>query len=314
MSRLFLILLMALLPHTPAALADDSYYDVPPPGRRVDIGGFKLHINCRGEGRPTVILEAGLGDWSTHWTAVQNLLQSDIRVCSYDRAGYGWSDPGPRPRDSQHIVAELHSLLEKAGIDPPYLLVGHSFGGLTMRLFASTYPHEVSGLVLVEASHPDSLPFRRNEDGKTPSLAAANQMMMIHPVEPEEASFPPEAQPAMHDNLLHTKSLVTSRGELRALNYSVEEVLQARPLGNLPLVVITRGKREWPPGKDGDDRERVWHEEQHELAGLSSRSRMITALHSGHQVELEEPGVVANAVLDMALEERRESIAAMRAQ
>lgn len=305
-----LLLAAALSP----ALADESFYDVPAPGQRVDLGGYKLHINCLGAGSPTVILDAGLGDWSTHWTAVQNLLKTDTRVCSYDRAGYGWSDPGPRPRDSRRIVAELHSLLGKAAIEPPYLLVGHSFGGLNMRLFAVTHAPEVAGLVLVEASHPDSLPYRRNEDGKTPSTSSANQLMVTHYVQPEEKTFPPEAQPAMRDNLLQTKSMVTSRGEYRALAYSVQEVQKAPPLGNLPLAVISRGKRQWPEGADGDAREKAWHDQQIELTKLSSRSRYVTATKSGHHIHLDEPELVADSVRKMVMEERKNSLAAMKAQ
>jgi pimeloyl-ACP methyl ester carboxylesterase len=290
-----------------SAIADDSFYDVPAPGQRLDLGGYKLHINCQGTGSPTVILDAGLGDWSTHWTSVQNLLKADTRVCSYDRAGYGWSDPGPRPRDSLRIITELHSLLDKAKIEPPYLLVGHSFGGINMRLFSSAYPNEVSGLVLVEASHPESLPYRRNEQGETHSPAPylGNQLMVIHPVDVDESKFPPEAIPAIHDNLLHTKSLVTSRGEYRALAFSVSELLQAPPIGNIPLTVITRGTREWPTGKDGDAQEKSWHEQQAELTKLSSIGTQRMAQKSGHHAHIDEPEVVADAVRDLVTAERK---------
>jgi pimeloyl-ACP methyl ester carboxylesterase len=280
----------------------------------LDLGGYKLHINCQGTGSPTVILDAGLGDWSTHWTSVQNLLKTDTRVCSYDRAGYGWSDPGPRPRDSSRIVTELHSLLDKAKIEPPYLLVGHSFGGINMRLFSSTYANEVSGLVLIEASHPESLPYRRNEQGtaSSPAPFLGNQLMVIHPVEVDESKFPPEAQPAMHDNLLHTKSFVTSRGEYRALAYSVSELLQAPPIGNMPLTVITRGKREWPAGEDGDIQEKSWRAQQIELTKLSSFGSQRIALRSGHHVHLDEPEVVADAVRDLVMAEREKMAFAVR--
>lgn len=296
------------------ALADESFYDIPPPGELVDLGGYRLHINCEGYGSPTVILDAGLGDWSTHWTAVQNLLRGDTRVCSYDRAGYGWSDPGPRPRDSLRIVTELHSLLEKAIIEPPYLLVGHSFGGLNMRLFASTYSREVAGLVLVEASHPESLPYQRNEEGTAPASPRSNQMMVAHYVEPEETAIPQEAQPAMHDDLLRTKSRVTSRGEYRALGTSVLALQKAPPLGDLPLIVMARGKRQWPAGTAGDIKEEAWQNQQKELARLSSLSHYVIAPKSGHQIHLDEPDLVADAVREMIAEERQESASVMRAQ
>lgn len=306
------IMVFFLTGATPAAIADASFYDVPPPGKLVDLGGYRLHINCQGMGSPAVIMDAGLGDWSTHWTAVQNLLKADTRVCSYDRAGYGWSDPGPRPRDSQRIVAELHSLLEKADVDPPYLLVGHSFGGLNMRLFASTFTGEVAGLVLVEASHPESLPYQRNEAGTAPSASPSNQLMVVHPVEPEALPVPPEAEPAINDNLLRTKSRVTSRGEYRALGNSVLELQRSRPFGDLPLTVLSRGKREWPYGEDGDIKEKNWQLQQMELTRLSSLSHYIVATHSGHHIHIDEPGIVAGAVREMISEERRESASLVR--
>lgn len=298
----------------PSAFAEEGFYDVPAPGLRVDVGGYKLHINCRGAGSPTVVLDAGLGDWSTHWTAVQNLLKADTRVCSYDRAGYGWSDPGPRPRDSIRIVIELHSLLEKAGIEPPYLLVGHSFGGLNMRLFTSTYAGEVAALVLVDASHPKSLPYPRNETGTAPAPTITNQLLVIHPVAPEESKFPPEAKAAIHDNLLQTKSLVTSRHEYRSLGTSVLELQKAPPIGNIPLAVLSRGIRQWPAGQDGDAREQAWHEQQIELTRLSSISSYRVAMKSGHHIHLDEPDVVADAVREMVVAERKKQASVLKSQ
>ena len=297
---------------TPGAIADANFYDVPPPGQLVDLGGYRLHIHCEGMGSPTVVFDAGLGDWSTHWTAVQNLLKSDTRVCSYDRAGYGWSDPGPRPRDSQRIVTELHSLLEKAEIAPPYLLVGHSFGGLNMRLFASTFTGEVSGLVLVEASHPESLPYQRDDDGKTPATSQPNQMMVVYPTEPEMLHVPPEAESAINDSLLQTKSRMTSRGEYRALGSSVLELQHAQSFGDLPLTVLSRGKREWPYGSEGDLKEKKWHSQQMEMVKLSSLGHFIVAENSGHHIHLDQPELVAGVVRDMLTEERRESASVLR--
>jgi pimeloyl-ACP methyl ester carboxylesterase len=113
-----------------------------------------LHINCVGEGSPTMILESGLGTMSADWANVQPEVAKTTRVCAYDRAGTGWSEPGPEPRDPRQIARELHALLGKAGIDGPYVLVGQSFGGLYARMYAARYPNEVEGMVLVDASHP----------------------------------------------------------------------------------------------------------------------------------------------------------------
>ncbi len=134
---------------------DESSY--PPPGKLVDIGGFRLHINCTGEGGPAVILDSGLGGNSLEWSLIQPKLAKFIHVCSYDRAGQGWSDESPLARTSQNIVDELHRLLHKAEVPGPYILVGHSSGGINMRLYASRYPNEVAGVVLVDSAHEDQL-------------------------------------------------------------------------------------------------------------------------------------------------------------
>lgn len=282
-------------------LADESFYDIPAPGQRIDLGGYKLHLNCEGTSGPAVILESGLGDWSSHWAGVQKLLKAEMQVCSYDRAGYGWSDPGPKPRDSSRIVDELHSLLGKAHIDPPYILVGHSFGGLNVRLYASTFPDEVRGIVLVDASHPASLPYRRNEDGSMPSkpMTTGNQLMRVAPAQIDQANVPPEAQAALSNNLLHTKSIVTGRSEFRSLGQSVIEVANAAPITQIPLIVLSRGRREWPEGPDGDAQEVTWRAQQIELSKLSNRGKQRIALNSGHHIQLDEPDVVADAVREL---------------
>ena len=127
----------------------------PPPGELVDVGGHSLHINCVGEGSPTVILESGSGATSVDWANIQPEVANTTRVCAYDRAGSGWSETGPGPGDPQQIAGELHTLLGNAGIDGPYVLVGHSFGGLYVRMYAELYPNEVEGMVLVDSSHPE---------------------------------------------------------------------------------------------------------------------------------------------------------------
>jgi pimeloyl-ACP methyl ester carboxylesterase len=119
----------------------------------IDLGGWRLHLNCTGTGKtgqPAVILEAGNGDFSVDWSLVQPGVARFARVCSYDRAGSGWSDLGPRPRTLHQKVWELHTLLEKGGMKPPYVLVGHSYGGWIVRQYTSTYSDEVAGMVLVE--------------------------------------------------------------------------------------------------------------------------------------------------------------------
>ena len=140
-----------------ASTVDASMY--PASGKLIDVGGYRLHINCTGRtsvGHPTVILDSQLGGNSLDWSNVQPGVATFTRVCSYDRAGYGWSDSGPKPRTSERMVSELHTLLIKAGIPGPYVLVGHSYGGFNVRLYAYTYPQEVAGMILVDASHEDA--------------------------------------------------------------------------------------------------------------------------------------------------------------
>jgi pimeloyl-ACP methyl ester carboxylesterase len=153
-SALLLLAVLAGIVYQRVGLWRDSKLH-PPPGRLVDLGTHRLHLLEAGcAGAPTVLLEAGLMSTLLSWTEIQRVLADSYRVVSYDRAGLGWSDPGPMPRTAERIVTELHSLLEHAAIPPPYILVGHSFGGLTMPLFAARYPQETAGMVLVDPVVP----------------------------------------------------------------------------------------------------------------------------------------------------------------
>ncbi len=151
-----ILVLFGLPAVTPCQTSNVRSY--PAPGRLIDIGGYKLHINCSGKAsksNPAVILLHGLGDFSFDWALVQPEIARYARVCSYDRAGQAWSDPGPKPRGPLKAANELHVLLMNAGIRPPYVLVGHSWGGLIARVYASQYPKEVAGMVLVDSTHED---------------------------------------------------------------------------------------------------------------------------------------------------------------
>src|SRR5437763_9389381 len=170
------LLLLGLSYQALASAVDASHY--PPPGKLVDIGGYRLHINCTGTGSPTVILDAGLGGTSLDWSKVQPAVAHFTRVCSYDRAGYGWSDTGPGPRTSQQIVKELHLLLVHAQINGPYVLVGHSVGGLNMRLYAYRYPQEVAGMVLLDStSEHQFAPFGTHPAFYPPHAVSANEQL-----------------------------------------------------------------------------------------------------------------------------------------
>lgn len=162
-----LVAMASLRASTARAQSESNQPPFPPPGKLINVGGWRLHLNCTGEShasQPTVILEAGSGDFSVEWSLVQPGVAKFARVCSYDRAGDGWSEIGPHPRTMRQIVYELHTLLDKAGVKPPLVLVGHSYGGWLVRLYATTYATEVAGMVLVEAGADN--PLRMLGDGK----------------------------------------------------------------------------------------------------------------------------------------------------
>src|ERR687897_609228 len=156
----------------------------PPPGEMVDVGGHSLHINCVGQGSPTVLLDAGSGGFSAQWVRVQREVSGTTRVCAYDRAGMGWSEMGPEPRDAKQITGELHTLLSKADIEGPYVLVGHSFGGMYMQTYAARYPEEVAGVALVDSStEPDQFgqrpEARESQEPQKQTSAAVPQLVRL---------------------------------------------------------------------------------------------------------------------------------------
>ena len=316
----------------PVANAQDSSDapPYPPPGRLVDVGGWRLHLNCTGAaraGQPTVLLEPGLGDFSVEWSLVQPGVARFARVCAYDRAGDGWSELGPHPRTFRQIVYELHTLLDEAGERPPYVLVGHSYGGWLVRRYQWTYPSEVTGMVLVEAGADN--PWRMMPDGtlvRSAELArdrpipdvktagplrvsdippAALQRMRAglaeasrHANEPPRDKLPLDAQRmrtwalgrighvAASVNPFEHEELAALRADLAGRDY---------PLGDLPLVVITRGISE----EDGPDGSAFEEERKSEHAAMAARSRKGThliALKSGHHVQLDEPALVVTAI------------------
>lgn len=206
MKRAFAGIALAFVAGTTHAQSGSDISPYPPPGRVVDIGGWRLHLNCAGDARaqqPTVILEAGIGDFSVEWSLVQPGVAPFARVCSYDRAGDGWSELGPHPRTFRQIVHELHALLERAGERPPFVLVGHSYGGWLVRLYQATYPSDVAGMVLVEAGADD--PWRMMPDGRvvrSSELAAGRPIPDVKTTAPLRVSdIPPEALQQMRAGL-----------------------------------------------------------------------------------------------------------------
>jgi pimeloyl-ACP methyl ester carboxylesterase len=284
---------------TIASAVDASSY--PPPGKLIDVGGYRLHLYCTGtarSGSPTVILEAGNGGTALYWSKVQPDVATFTRVCSYDRAGYGWSDDGPKPRTSEQIVRELHTLLVKAGIPGPYLLVGHSFGGLTIRLYASTYPGEAVGLILVDAMHEDQfvrqpqmqqnywLSMQLCRFGLLRLLGGSNQGI--------SAYFPSAVQAQVKAQVYQTRFCQAAYDEATAFDESFTQVRTTRShhtLEHLPVVILTHGIPE-----EGNQGYAGWQALQHDLVGLSAKSTQIVATRSGHDIMLQQPELVIAAI------------------
>jgi len=258
----------------------------PAPGEMVSVGNHKLHINCMGQGSPTVITESGATGTSIEWSAwVQPQVASATRVCAYERAGLGWSEAGPGPRDATQITGELHTLLKNADIPGPYVLVGHSVGGHYTRVYADRYPEEVAGMVLVDSSHPEQ--FERipdNESGLTqinvmseagPVLAAMGVIRLsgIFPLPPD---LPP-LQRKQGENLIYqTSHLMAAFKEFDALPETMEQAQNAQGLGEKPLAVVSASDHEGRAMADtkaeAKRSERTWQALQEELADLSSNS------------------------------------------
>jgi len=286
------------MPVTSAPVADTAEQSSPPPGQLVDIGSHRLHIFCIGTGDPTVVIDSGLGGNSLEWIQVQRMLARQVRVCSYDRAGYGWSEPGPLPRTSSRIVDELFTLLKNADLHGPFVLVGHSFGGYTMQLFANRYPAETAGLVLVDSSHPEQFerflapPIRVN---LAPS--GRNRVMMMSPSPPLPANLPEEIKARIQAFNLRGETRTAMGQELLDFRLSAQQVREASALPDVPMVVLTRGKRVWPLTERGERMEQLWTQLQTELASRTQHVTHIVAQHSGHHVHLDEPLLVVNSVL-----------------
>ncbi|MBD2101602.1 alpha/beta hydrolase [Leptolyngbya sp. FACHB-261] len=286
----------------------------PPQGELVDIGGFRLHLNCIGQGITTVVMDAGGGAPSITWGLVPSEIAKFTRVCTYDRAGLGWSDPNPgSSRTSQQNVDELHSLLTKAGINPPYILVGHSLGGVNMRLYASQYPEDVIGLVLVDSSHENQMTsemWRRikmqswlyqvlrvvSQVGVLRLIGEMNLLPILEDIKREIQKYPLAVQ-TLFDTYktfcYRPDYWATTSSELANIKKSFEEVQSVRSLGSLPLIVLSQGSKD---SKMSDERFQKWASLQLDLTKLSSNSQRIIAENSGHLVQLDQPELVVSAV------------------
>lgn len=282
----------------------------PEPGKLVTVGDHRLRIDCVGTGGPTVVLENGLGDILPEWEQVQTGIAKFARVCSYDRAGYGGSDTGPMPRTAAQIAVELHTLLQRSGEKPPYVLVGYSFGGYIVRVFTGKYPKEVAGVVLVDAPQEDE--YRMFPLGLQKFSAALLQRYQ------EQARTAPwfvglgiarlklrrEGGIGSYDYLiLQSKYLKARASELQNMQVSADNARSSGSMGDKPLIVLTAGKtlgKTSMPGmseQDVAEFERLWKEDlQVRLMHLSTRARQIVVQDATHSIVQERPGAIVEAV------------------
>jgi len=234
-------------------------------GELVAINERRLWIACRGEGTPTVVMDAGVNSGSQVWALVWPTIGTSTRVCVYDRAGLGYSDPIPHPRTSQEVVGDLHELLTNAAIKGPYVLVAHSFGGLNIRLYASQYPQDVAGMVLVDAVHEDRF---------------AATARVLTPQQEAEFERGRQANPEGLD-YYESSRLVRAIGPA---------------LPNIPIVVIARGRAEaWPKGYPTDALERVWRNLERDLASRAPQGTLLIAEGADHNIPGQQPAIIVDA-------------------
>lgn len=297
-----------------------------PPGKLVDLGSHKLHVYCTGRGRPTVVVENGLGDFSFDWVLVQSRVSGFTRICTYDRAGYAWSDPGPKPRTFAQLNLELRDALAKLGERGPFVLAGHSFGGPVVRNFAEVYSASVAGIVLVDAAH-EGLRVGIG-GGKTIRLGdGAKGMDIPQPHETTSASdkpapraedvpndfkvldsaykvLPPSEQ-AMHLWAQQLPGVYDAENSETQWSGEYFAKWLATPqqgvLGTTPILVLSRidggykdGEFDMPAAQLETERK----DGQTKLLRLSSDTKQVL-VHGGHNMNLENPEDVSNAIREM---------------
>jgi pimeloyl-ACP methyl ester carboxylesterase len=307
----------------------------PPPGRLVSVGDHCLHIYETGEGSPTVVLDAALGGSCLSWAHVQPEVARFARVCSYDRAGMGWSDGGPEPRTALRTADELHDLLHNAGVPGPYVLVGHSYGGFTARIYAAKYPDEVAGLVLLDV--PDANEWLRNPEQKRRArygamlsrrgalvarlgiarlvahLAASGAVGAartgayiistgilrghIDYILAPLVRVPPEFRSALRMFWTGPKFYEALAGQMEAIAQTAEQVAHTAGVGDIPLVVLS-----------ASNVDAVHFAAQQQMARLSRRGKHLVATRSGHWIQLDQPELVVEAIRQVVEQVRAWSV------
>jgi len=284
------LLLMAWLAYWSAPLAGQTRPSGPPPGVLIDVGGYRLHLFCTGPdsaGAATVVLDAGAGAFSAAWSAVQQALPG-IRTCAYDRAGWGWSEPGPGPRTITQEVFELHALLRAAAVSGPYVLVGHSYGGLLARRYAALYGSEVAGMVLVDPAHEESRLY----------YVKPGAWLRVRE-QSEGRSVPPPRTRSPGDTTMSFYEPVRDYWGEEFQAFHDARIANPRLLGNTPLVVLAAGREDPPPGVSPELWAQLRAERRAQLAdltALSSKARLIRDATSGHDIPKDDPPLIAACI------------------
>jgi pimeloyl-ACP methyl ester carboxylesterase len=279
-----------------------------PPGRLVEVNGYKMHLYCVGDGSPTVILESGLGDNWLSWYKVQPAVAKFTSVCSYDRAGVGWSDAQPEPPHSRNIALHLHSLLNSAGVKPPYVLAGHSLGGIHIRVYQNMYPNDVVGMVLVDSSHPDQ---KKRSPSKLMKWIALQglEFKLVKLAMPFGiprfvglcGDGPAEIRDTLRTAECQTRWAETLVAEYDDFYSGANEGPMTGSLGSMPLVVLSHDPDKGGfPGIIGVDlakqSEIAWGQMQEELSRLSTRGSHVVAKGADHGIQLDRPDLVIDAI------------------
>lgn len=319
---LFVVLAIVLLSGARAKAKRKAQY--PPPGRMVDVSGYRLHLQCQGQGEPTVVIDAGQGDFSLSWAEILSQVAEFAHVCAYDRAGLGWSDPSPKPRTAEVMVEELRTLLSKAGLPGPYVMVGASTGGMNARLFTHKYPREVAGLVLVDSAHEDqfSAPVVQQAlqrmSKMMPLMNGALMILVRSGLAALRPALLPDASGSreklarqnvpVFDAIVtgNAKHLAASTAELKDLEESQNQMRAANitTLGDIPLIVLRHGAEQpmMASPEVVQALEETFERLQVEMAALSPNGKLVVAEQSGHAIHLDQPELVVEAIRQVVTE------------